>query len=494
MKKYILMLCAFLIAVSCFLGVSAEPTESPAAAQTEQSGNPNRKKTEEAEAKPTKAPEPSSKPATEADTEDASSESDETDEDEEEEDDLYLPNGLPNVYGHAAIVMNANTGTVIFEKNSHDKVYPASTTKIMTALLAIENLDMDKKVTASKAAVSIAPDSSKMDLVEGEILTVRELLLALMLHSANDAANALAEEVSGSIGSFVTLMNERAREIGMENTNFMNPHGYHDKDHYTTAYDMVLLGKEAMENEVFQEISLTQRMTIPPTNKTEKERKYWTRNYLISHNSNPDIRYVYGTGIKTGSTSDAGQCFVGSAKLGSMVLISAIFRSPQDNPNRVFIDTKSMFKYGFNNYRVRTVQKGEELASTCNVKFARGKSNLVLKTNEDIVALLPSADYFADNLRSEINIAENIVAPIKEGDVLGEIIFLYGEDEVARSPLYASRDVGKSLVKQFFSYIFNIWFILIFGVIVVVILLRRRKVRTREARLRELRTNRKGKR
>ena len=177
-----------------------------------------------------------------------------------------------------------------------------------------------------------------------------------------------------------------------------------------------------------------------------------------------------------------------------MVLVSSIFRSPKENPERVFIDTKSMFKYGFNNYRIRTVQKGEELASTCNVKFARGKSNLVLKTNEDIVALLPSADYFADNLRSEINVKENIVAPVKEGDVLGEIIFLYGEDEVARSPLYASRDVAKSIVKQFFSYIFNIWFILIFGAIVVVILFFRRKAHKREARLRELRTNRKSKR
>ena len=491
MKKYVLVLCAFLIAVSCFFGVSAEPTETPAPTQTVQSDNPNRKKTEEKETKPSLAPK---KEETSETSEEEDTDSESTENEEEEEDDRFLPNGEPNVYGHAALLLNANTGMVIYQKNAHDKIYPASTTKIMTALLAIENLDMDQKLTASKAAVSIAPDSSKMDLVEGEVLSVKDLLLALMLHSANDAANVLAEEVSGSIGSFVTLMNERARVIGMENTNFMNPHGYHDKDHYSTAYDMALLGKEAMKNEVFQEISLTQRMTIAPTNKTEKERKYWTRNYMVSYNSSPDIRYIYATGIKTGSTSDAGQCFVGSAKRGNMVLISSIFRSPKEEPERVFIDTKSMFQYGFNNYRVRTVQKGEELASTCKVKFARGKSNLVLKTNEDIVALLPSADYFADNLRSEINIAENITAPVKTGDVLGEIIFLYGEDEVARSPLYASRDVDKSLVKQVFSYIFNIWFILIFGAIVLVILLRRRKAHRREARLQELRTNRRSKR
>ncbi len=497
MKKYILMLSAFLIALSCFLGVSAEPADDSAQIPVSESNNPNRKKTEATEAKPTKAPasaKPSSKPAEEEQDDDDDTSSEASEADEEEEDDLFLPNGLPNVYGETAVLINANTGTVIYEKNAHEKIYPASTTKIMTALLAIEHLDLDKEVTASKAAVSIASDSSKMDLIEGEILTVRDLLYALMLHSANDAANALAEEVSGSIGSFVTLMNERAREIGMENTNFMNPHGYHDKDHYSTAYDMAILGIEAMKNEVFQEVSLTQRMTIPPTNKTEKERKYWTRNYMISHNSNPDIRYVYGTGIKTGSTSDAGQCFVGSAKLGSMVLVSSIFRSPKEIPERVFIDTKSMFKYGFNNYRIRTVQKGEELASTCKVKYARGKSSLVLKTYKDVVALLPSADYFADNLRSEIKIKDDITAPVKEGDVLGEIVFLYGDDEVARSPLYASRSVGKSIIKQFFSYIFNIWFILIFGVVVFVILLRRKKARTRAARLKELRTNRRSKR
>lgn len=488
MNKYLSVLCAFLIAVSCFLCVSAEPTESPTPTQTAQSDNPNRKKTDTESAAPTKtpAPAPTSKPET-----DASSGDDKTENEDEKENDYYLPNGLPNVYGEKAVLLCANTGTILYDKNAHDKVYPASTTKIMTALLAIENLDLEKKVTASRAAVSIAADSSKMDLVEGEILTVKDLLLALMLQSANDAANVLAEEVSGSIGSFVTLMNEKARNIGMENTNFVNPHGYHDENHYTTAYDMALLGKVAMENEVFQEIALTQRMTIPPTNKTDKERKYWTRNYLVNRNSDPEIRYVYGTGIKTGSTSDAGQCFVGSAKYGNMILISAIFRSPKEDPNRVFIDTKNLFRYGFNTYRVRTVQKGEELASTCKVKYARGKSSLVLKTNKDIVALLPSADYFADNLRSEIRIKEDVVAPVAEGEVLGEIVFLYGDDEVARSPLYASRDVGKSIVKQFFSYIFNIWFILIFGVVVVFILLRRRKTKTREKRLRELKKNRK---
>ncbi len=488
MKKHIAALCAFLIVLSCFLGVSAEPTNTPSTAPTAQSQNPNRKKTEDAENKASAAPKNETNRTQEEDDADASNESEDN---ADEAFDRFLPNGEPNVLGHAAVLLNANTGKIIYEKNAHDKVFPASTTKIMTAMLAIEHLDLEKKVTASKAAVSIAHDSSKMDLVEGETLTVKDLLLALMLQSANDAANVLAEEVSGSIGSFVALMNETARKIGMQNTNFKNPHGYHDPDHYTTAYDMALLGKEAMKSEIFQEIALTQRMTIAPTNKTETERKYWTRNHMVSYISKPEIRYIYGTGIKTGSTSDAGQCFVGSAKRSGMILITAIFRSPKEDPDRVFIDTKSMFQYGFNNYRIKTVQKGEELASTCKVKFARGKSNLVLKTNEDIVALFPSADYFAEKLRSEINIKEDITAPINAGDALGEIIYLYEDDEVARATLYASRDVEKSIIKQILSYIFNIWFILIFGVIVLVILLRRRKAHRREVRLREIRTNRK---
>ena len=404
----------------------------------------------------------------------------------EENGDAFNSSGNPEVLSEAAILVNGNTGKVLFEKNSHAQMFPASTTKIMTAYLAIIHLDMAQQITVSESAVAIASDSSKMDLVAGEILTVKDLLYALMVQSANDVANALAEAVSGSIPEFVRLMNETAKELGMHNTQFANPHGYHDKNHYTTAYDMSLIAQKAMKNEIFAEIVATPSVKIPPTNKNDKERKYTTRNYMINPRSSLEYRYSYADGIKTGHTNAAGYCLVGSATRGGMSLISVVFKAPEETPERVYTDSKNMYEYAYGKYRIRTVQKGDELASTCNVKWAAGKQHLILKTNEDIKALLPRDDYIAELLSSKIQIAEDITAPIQEGTELGEIHYFYNNEEVASAKLYASREVRKSYIKQFFSYIFSFWLLAIFGIIVVFILLGRLKEKKRVTRLRRI--------
>ncbi len=392
----------------------------------------------------------------------------------------------PEVLSESAILVNGNTGKVLFEKNSHAQMYPASTTKIMTAYLAIQNLDLSAQITASESAVAIASDSSKMDLVAGEILTVKDLLYALMVQSANDAANALAEAVSGSIQEFVRLMNETAKDLGMHNTQFANPHGYHDERHYTTAYDMSLIAQKAMENEIFAEIVSAPSVTIPPTNKCEEERKFVTRNYMINPRSSLTYRYSYANGIKTGHTNAAGYCLVGSAIRSGMSLISVVFKAPEDTPERVYTDSKNMYEYAYSKYRIRTVQKGDELASTCNVKWAAGKQHLILKTNQDIKTLLPRDDYIADLLTSKIQVYEDITAPIKAGTELGEIRYYYDNEEVATAKLYASRDVNRSYVKQFFSYIFSFWFLAIFGIVVAIILIDRVKEKKRVTRLRRI--------
>ncbi len=406
--------------------------------------------------------------------------------DEEEEIIQFDAEGNPIVESEAAILINSNTGKILFEKNVHEKMYPASTTKIMTAYLTLQNLDLSKEVTASKAAVSIATDSSKMDLVEGETLTVEKLLYALMVQSANDAANVLAEATTGSITSFVTLMNETAKKLGMNDTHFANPHGYHTPEHYTTAYDMMLLAQEAMKNEKFAEIVSTKKVTISPTNKTEKTREYLTRNTMLIGGDKSPYRYAHATGIKTGFTNAAGQCLVGSANRSGMELITVVFHAPDDDPERAYQDTINMFDYAYNNYRIRTVQKGDALASTCNVKWASGKPHLVLKTNTDVKALLPRDEYIPELLTSKIKIYEDITAPIKEGTELGEIKYYYEDAEVMTAKLYASRDVSRSVIKQIFSYIFSAWFFVLFGLIVVVIILRRIKEKKRIAKLRKI--------
>ena len=373
----------------------------------------------------------------------------------------------PELKCEAAFLINPSTGVVIYEKNADARMYPASTTKIMTAYLALIHLDLNKECTASATAVDIDRDGSNMGLSKGEVLTVKQLLDALIIHSANDAANVLAEEVSGSIKEFVNLMNSTAKEMGMNNTNFENPHGYHHDNHYTTARDMAILGAKAMENEIFAEMVAMKRLTIPPTNKYEEERKFSTRNALINPYSDISLQYRFATGIKTGHTNAAGYCFVGSATKNDMELISVVFKST--GYERAFVDTKNLFEYAYSTYRIRTVIKADEIASTCNVRWASGKEHLVLKTNKDVKTILPRDTYSEELLTSEIFINDNITAPIKKDAELGCVKFYYDGELVAESPLYASRSVSRSFFKQILSYMLSVWFLSILGIIVVLL-------------------------
>lgn len=393
---------------------------------------------------------------------------------------LNLVSYGPEISAEAAFLINPSTNTVIYQKNADKRMYPASTTKIMTAYLALIKLDLSKELKASATAVDIDRDGSNMGLSQGEILTGKQLLESLMIHSANDAANVLAEAVSGSIPAFVDLMNETAKELGMKDTHFANPHGYHDENHYTTARDMAILAKKAMENETFAEMSSMTSLVIPPTNKYKTERIFRTRNSLINPYSDISLQYRFATGIKTGHTSNAGYCFVGSAERNGLDLISVVFKSP--NFNQSFKDTKALFEYAYSKYRMRTVIKGDEIASTCNVRWALGKNHLVLKTSGDVKALLPRDTYTEELLKSEFLINKKITAPIKEGDVLGKAQFYYDGELVAESDLLASRSVSRNIFEQLFSFLLNGWFLAALGLLVVVILynrliisLRRRK-------------------
>jgi len=400
-------------------------------------------------------------------TEEKKEEVEKKEEQSEKKEEEILPIG-PDIKAEAAFLINPSTGVIIYEKNADKHMYPASTTKIMTAYLALKNLDLNANYTASATAVDIDRDGSNMGLSQGEILTGRQLIDSLVIHSANDAANVLAEAVSGSVSEFVNLMNATAIEIGMKNTHFANPHGYHDDNHYTTARDMATLASVAMKNEVFAEMVAARKIVIPPTNKYHTERIFNTRNSLINPYSDISTQYRFATGIKTGHTSAAGYCFVGSAVKNGLDLISVVLNS--SSFNRSFIDTKNLFEHAYSNYRLRTVIKSDEIASTCNVKWAWGKDHLVLKTNKDVKTLLPRNTFSEELLKSEINIENNIKAPIKEGEVLGNVKFFYDGNLVAESDLYASRSVSKNIFKQIFSYLLSPWFLSFLGVVVIFIL------------------------
>lgn len=259
----------------------------------------------------------------------------------------------PKLYCKSAVLMDYDSGRVLYGINENQKVYPASTTKVLTAILALENLDISSSTVVSSESVKLPYASSNAALKQGEVMTITDLLYALMLKSGNDAANVLAEAVSGSINEFVTLMNEKAKEIGCTNTHFANAHGYHDDNHYTTPVDMMKILSYAIKNEQFVKIFSTKEYTIDTTNKTNKKRIYQNTNRLIltEEDSYLSRYYEYCIGGKTGYTDEAGRTLVAYAKKDDKNLLLGVFNS---NPSGIedlrYTDSINLFEYGFNNF------------------------------------------------------------------------------------------------------------------------------------------------
>lgn len=247
-----------------------------------------------------------------------------------------------NLYAQTAILVNGTTGSVIFEKNADMEMYPASTTKILTALLVLENCDLSTQVTISQRAIQT--EASWIPAMMGEVYTVEQLLYALMLHSANDAAIALAEAVSGSVENFAVLMNERAREIGCTSSNFVTPNGLPNNNHYTTASDMAKIACEAMKNETFRKIIKTPTYVLPPTSKRSESVMLSNKNKFLAGSGDSSFSYSYGIGVKTGYTNAAQSAFVGAAEKDGRLLISVVFGTTSDGK---WIDTEKLMDYGF---------------------------------------------------------------------------------------------------------------------------------------------------
>lgn len=260
-----------------------------------------------------------------------------------------------NLFARGAALIDGETGELLFSKHGDRKLYPASTTKVLTALIVVENLDLDDVVVVGDEVKLIADDSSKAGIKVGESYTVKDLLMGLMLVSGNDAANTLAvhtaRQINGngsnmnidqSIGYFVNLMNERARELGAQNSHFANPHGYHDANHYTTACDMALITKAALSHSIIAEIGSTDRYEV-------KGLKWTNTNYMVVEGSTG--YYEFATGLKTGHTSQAKYCLVTTASKGGRELISVILKS---NSKGRWKDARALMDYGFGEKNINT--------------------------------------------------------------------------------------------------------------------------------------------
>lgn len=276
---------------------------------------------------------------------------------------FYVYADMPNISSVSAVAIDADTGIVLSGKDVTKKVYPASTTKILTAILALENLDLDKSVVVSKTAISIPWDSSRIYLKEGEVVTVSDLLYGLLLESGNDAANVLAESVSGSISEFVKLMNTKLQELGCTNTHFANAHGYSDDDHYTTALDMAKILKYCIKNDTFIKIFSTKEYTMEATNKTNSKRYFTNTNRLIQtkEDSVYSRYYKYCIGGKTGYTDEAGKTLVTyGVKDNKNVIVTVFNGGTVEGIDARYTDAINLFEYAFNNFEKHVIANSSD--------------------------------------------------------------------------------------------------------------------------------------
>ena len=356
----------------------------------------------------------------------------------------------PALDATAALLVSPESDMVLYEKNADEKRYPASTTKIMTALLTLENVsDLSVVVTAEASDFeNVTSDSSNAGIKVGEQVTVKDLLYALMLPSANEAAYMLARHVGGSWEQFVDMMNERAAELGCTGTHFCNPCGLHEDDHYTTAHDLYLIAKEAMKDATFRDIVSTVQHRMAKTNLHE-ERIILTTNQLIFSSFQP-WSYANCLGIKTGHTSQAGNCFVGYAEYGDAKLFSVVLgcsSSSKEYPTVAasFTDTKSLCQWGFENFTSKTLaRQGEEVTYT-KVKLSTDTNQVILTAKNDLVSLLPR-ELDVKDLELQSDIPEEVDAPIKAGDTIGSVTYTSDGRDYGTVELVALNDISRSTV------------------------------------------------
>lgn len=391
---------------------------------------------------------------------------------------------MPNIdlVGEGAILIERETEEVLFEKNMHQKMYPASTTKIMTAIIALTYGELDEMITVGKEVEGIPWYSNKANLIVGDQLSLHHLLYGLLLPSGNDAANTIAVHISKKITDhqdvtleeahriFSDLMNQKAKELGADNTNFKNPHGFHHVDQYTTPRDMAIIGKAAMENEIFREIVGTQEATYYQGERWENT------NHLILPED--EHYYPYTTGIKTGNTAASGKCLVSSATKDHLDLIAVVLKSTDDD---IWEDTTALLSYGFDNFETYYLANAGERVLT--IEFVEDGSDRVrdlgiiakstLKTfidKKDIGEIREEitwnhAYWDGEAVDQYLNISD-ISSTINKGDELGNVIYYLNDEIIGESLLIAEDEISIDAEEMDVTS----W-TLIYGIIVIVILI-----------------------
>jgi D-alanyl-D-alanine carboxypeptidase (penicillin-binding protein 5/6) len=373
-----------------------------------------------------------------------------------------------------AVVIEQQTGKVLHGKHEHKQLYPASTTKILTALIAAEFGHLDDVVTVGDEVNMLAWDGSKAGLVQNEKITLRNLVYGLMINSGNDAANTIAVHIARSVSGqtlstqealeyFGEMMNKRAKEAGALDSHFVNPHGYHDPDHYTTAYDLAMIGRAAMENDFFRKVVSTTSMDT--TYWLTGQPRYWrSKNKLLLKNDQE--YYEYATGGKTGYTSKAGQCLVSFATKDDMDLITVIMNSAS---KQQWSDTKKLFEYGFSNFKYHQVLRQGAIVETLPVdNYASddwGSLAIEISAQDwsDVFhkKVIPQIRYDIQwdpelvKRKDSSGSLPRLEAPVTKGQVIGELTVTLGDKVLVKAPLTAVRDVKKRTILDILTPIQN---------------------------------------
>ena len=403
----------------------------------------------------------------------------------------YTPTNF-NIDAEGALLINTDTGDVLFSKNTDQRFYPASLTKLMTALVLYESCpDLDgQKITVSEYAINSlqGTDSSTGGLKIGEELTVRQMLYILLLSSANDGANAIAEHVSGNIPAFCEKMNAKATELGMTGTHYVNAHGLHDLEHYTTVNDMYKLTSAFLSVDILKEIAFSTKYNLAATNKSPA-RSFTTTNYLLLNNGQKctaekykgqSYYYKYAKGVKTGYTDPAGRCLITTASKGGYNYMCILMKSPVYAENgrtkiRIeFGDTKALYEWAFNEFEYKNILSTDQIIGEAEVDLAWDTDFVSVVPSDKLSAVVPKV---ADSSTISMEIdwyKKTYDAPIKKGDIMGECSLVYAGEVLGTVTLEAAQDVERSTlmyigrsVKSFTSALFGSKLFLVFLILVI---------------------------